>query len=301
MFDWNDLRPFLAVARTGSTLAASRSLKVSQATVSRRVTMLEETIGAALFARSASGYALTARGRSMLPFAEAVEAAAIAFDEGIKAESRRLSGKVLITTVESAANGWVIPALVKLRDEHPEIAVEIITTDALLDLARGDADIAIRFGQKPTQDSLVVRHLIDLDECFYASREMVTRLGRPSCYAELARYPMVAYPDERLGEFGGWIAANIPDAKVVQRANAMSSIIAAARAGVGAVLLPTIMGDDYRDLVRLMPPIPLRPPCWLVTTDAARRQPHVRAVIDRVVEQVEQVARRRPPEEARSA
>ena len=301
MFDWNDIRHFLAVARAGSTLAASRSLRVSQATVSRRVTVLEEVPGAKLFVRRASGYSLTPRGQAVLPSAEAIEAAILAFDEGVKAESRRLSGKVLVTTVESAANAWVVPALVALREEHPEISVDIITTDEVLDLARGDADIGIRFGVRPTQESLVVRHLLDLDECFYASREMVTRLGRPTCYAELARYPMVAYPDERLGEFGGWIAANIPEARVVQRANAMSSIIAAARAGVGAALLPTIMGDDYRDLVRLMPPIPLRPPCWLVTTDAARRQPHIRAVIDRVVEQVERATRRIPPDERQSA
>lgn len=301
MFDWNDLRHFLAVARFGSTLAASRALKVSQATVSRRVTVLEETIEAKLFVRRASGYSLTPRGEAVLPAAEAVEAAVRAFEEGIKAESRRLSGRVLVTTVESAASGWVVPAVARLRQEHPEVSVEIITTDDVLDLARGDADIGIRFGPRPTQESLVVRHLIDLDECFYANREMVTRLGRPTCYAEIARYPLVAYPDERLGEFGGWIAANIPEARVVQRANAMSSIIAAARAGVGAALLPTIMGDDYRDLVRLMPPIPMRPPCWLVTTDAARRQPHVRAVIDRVVEQVGHATRRAPPDEALTA
>lgn len=301
MFDWNDLRHFLAVARTGSTLAASRTLRVSQATVSRRVSMLEDTLGTPLFVRSASGYELTARGRAVLPMAQAAEAAMIGFDEAVKAESRRLSGKVLLTTVESAANSWVIPALARLREVHPEIAVEIITTDAPLDLARGDADVAIRFGRKPTQESLVVRHLTDLEECFYANREMVTRLGRPCTHAELSLYPMVAYSDERLGEIGKWIAANVPDAQIVQRANALSSIVAAVRAGVGAAVLPTIMGDDIRNLVRLMPPIPPKSTCWLVTTDTARRQPHIRAVIDAVVAQVDATMRRGPPEAILSA
>ena len=301
MFDWNDLRPFLAVARSGSTLAASRSLRISQATVSRRVTMLEEALGAQLFSRAATGYELTARGCAVLPLAEAVEAAAIAFDEAVKAETRRLSGRVLFTTVESAANAWVIPAIVRVRDEHPAISVEIITSDEVLDLARGDADVAIRFGPRPTQESLIARHLIDLDECFYATREMVTRLGRPSCFDELARYPLVSYPDGRMGELAQWIANNVPGAQIVQRASAMSSIIAAVRAGVGAAILPTIMGDDYRDLVRLMPPLPIHPPCWLVTTEPARRQPHIRAVIDRVVEQVEKTVRRAPPGEVLSA
>lgn len=301
MFDWNDLRHFLAVARTGSTLAASRSLRVSQATVSRRVSLLEEMLGTPLFARSASGYELTARGRAVLPMAEAVEAAIVGFDEAVKAETRRLSGKVLVTTVESAANSWVIPALARLRGVHPEIAVEIVTTDVPLDLARGEADVAIRFGPRPTQESLVARHLTDLEECFYANREMVTRLGRPCDHAELARYPMVGYSDERLGGIGAWIAANVPGATYVQRANALSSIVAAVRAGVGAAVLPTIMGDDIRNLVRLMPPIPPKSTCWLVTTDTARRQPHVRAVIDAVVAQVEATMRREPFDEARLA
>ena len=294
MFDWNDIRCFLAVARHGSTLSASRTLKVSQATVSRRVTVLEEALGVQLFVRGANGYALSERGRAVLPTAEAVEAAAIAFEEGVKAESRRLSGRVLLTTVESAATAWVIPALARLREEHPEISVELVTTDGILDLTRGDADIAIRFGRKPTQESLVVRHLADLDECFYASRELVMRLGRPTSYEDLARYPMVAYGDDRLGEIGEWMAENIPAATVVQRANALSSIIAAVRAGLGAAVLPSIMGDSLKNLVRLLPPIPPKSRCWLVTTDAARRQPHVRAVIDRVVEQVEAVMRPMP-------
>lgn len=291
MFDWNDIRHFLAVARHGSTLAASRALKVSQATVSRRVTVLEEALGVQLFVRGANGYALSERGRAVLATAEAVEAAAIGFEEGVKAESRRLSGRVLLTTVESAATAWVIPALARLREEHPEISVELVTTDGILDLTRGDADIAIRFGRKPTQESLIVRHLADLDECFYASRELVMRLGRPTDYADLARYPMVAYGDDRLGEIGEWIAENIPEARVTQRANALSSIIAAVRAGLGAAVLPSIMGDSLKNLVRLLPPIPPKSRCWLVTTDAARRQPHVRAVIDRVTEQVETVTR----------
>jgi DNA-binding transcriptional LysR family regulator len=301
MLDWNDLRHFLAVAETGSTLAAARRLRVSQATVSRRIAVLEESLGTQLFVRSPSGYRLTPRGRAVLPAAETVAQAVRAFEAGIEVESRRLSGRVRLTTVESAANAWVIPGIARLREEHPEVSVEIVTTDEVLDLARGEADIAIRFGARPSQESLVVRHLIDLDECFYAHRELVTCLGRPTDYADLARYPLIAYPEDRLGTFAKWIATNIPEANIVQRANAMSSIIAAVRAGMGAAMLPTIMGDDIRDIVRLMPPLPLRPPCWLVTTDAARRQPHVRAVIDRVVEQVVASTQRNRPDEALSA
>ncbi|MEW6577464.1 MAG: LysR family transcriptional regulator, partial [Pseudomonadota bacterium] len=94
MFDWNDLRFFLAVARTGSTLAAGRSLKVAQATVSRRITMLEEALGTPLFVRSPSGYTLSVRGQAMLPHAERVEREVEALQNSVAAEGRRLSGTV---------------------------------------------------------------------------------------------------------------------------------------------------------------------------------------------------------------
>ncbi len=188
MLDWNDLRYFLSVARTGSTLAASKQMKVSQSTVSRRITAFEEDIGVKLFVRKPSGYDLTPRGEAVLPAAESVEAAILSFSDGIEAESRRLAGTVRLTTVESAANAWVIPAVGLLRDHYPEIRVEIMTSDNYVDLARGEADVAIRFGPKPTQETLIVRHLIDMLESFYASEELVARIGMPKDIPDMVRY-----------------------------------------------------------------------------------------------------------------
>lgn len=293
MFDWNDLRFVLAVARTGSTLAASRQLSVSQATVSRRITVFEEALGIAIFVRRPSGYSLTPRGEALLPLIVGVEEAVEHVCHVASAESRRLSGVVKVTTVESAANAWVIPAIAALRDLHPDVQVEIIATDDNLDLAQGEADLAIRFGARPQQDVLIVRPLAELDECFYASRELAARIGRPADYAGLAAYPLVTDTVDRTGRFARWIEENVPEARVAQRVNSMSGLLASVRAGIGAAVMPCIMGDDLRGLVRLMPPITeLSTPCWLVTTDVARRQPHVRVVIDHVVASVTRSTRR---------
>jgi DNA-binding transcriptional LysR family regulator len=295
MSDWDDIRYFLAVARSGSTLAAARDLRVSQATISRRVTLFEERLGIELFARSPAGYALTARGTALVPLAEAVELAAGGFHDAVDAESRRVSGKVRLTTIESAANAWVIPALARLAQSHPGIEVEVVTSDHFLDLARGEADVAIRFGAPPSDEALVARKLTELEECLYASREMVTRLGRPASFAEVACYPLVGDTVGSNGWFHNWIEANIPNAHVAHRVQSISGIVAAVRAGLGAAILPTIMGDDIKGLVRLLPPIEeLRMACWMVTTDQARRQPHVRAVIDAVVAVVEMRMDREP-------
>jgi DNA-binding transcriptional LysR family regulator len=294
MLDWNDLRYFLSVVRTGSTLAASKQLKVSQSTVSRRITALEEQIEIKLFVRKPSGYELTPRGQAVLPAAESVEAAILTFSDGIAAESRRLAGTVRLSTVESAVNAWVIPAVSVLRDLHPEIRVEILTSEHYVDLARGEADIAIRFGPKPTQETLIVRHLVDMLESFYATKEMVERLGMPKSKSDLTRFLLVAWTDSD-STINRWINENVPDAEIIQRASSLSSILASVRSGLGAAILPCMMADEIPGLVRLMPPLrELTTPGWMVTTDEARRQPHIRAVIDVVVEQIQSSLAQRP-------
>lgn len=288
MYDWDDLRFFLAVAVNGSTLAASRALKVSQATVSRRIALFEEALGVELFARNTAGYTLTARGAALAPLAERVEAAARHFAEVAAAEARRLSGVVRLTTVESAANAWVIPAVAGLHELHPDVQVEIIATDASLDLLHGEADAAIRFGDRPTEEALIARHLTDLQETFYASRSLVAQLGRPENEADLARYPLIVATSEASGRFAAWLKAAVPQGRIVQRVSSLSGVVASLRSGIGAAVLPCMIGDGHKPLVRLLPPIEeLATPCWMVTSDQARRQPHIRAVIDCVVAHVE--------------
>jgi DNA-binding transcriptional LysR family regulator len=289
MLDWNDLRYFLAVARTGSTLAASRSMKVAQATVSRRITVLEEALGTPLFVRSPSGYTLSVRGEAMLPHAEAVEREVEALQNYVDAEGRRLSGTVRLTTVESAANVWLMPALAAFRARHPAVVAEIIVDDRTLDIARGEADIAIRFGNAPQDDSLAIRRIVELRESVYAHREMVDQLGMPNSYDGLVRYPFIGFSGPAVGQIDRWVESLGPDMQIVHRANTLSSVIAAVRAGMGAAVMPCLIGDTHSNLVRLFPPITeLTTPGWLVTTNAGRQQPHIRALLDFIADFVKQ-------------
>src|SRR5829696_7011729 len=111
MFDWNDLRYLIAVAQSGSTLAAARTLRVSQTTVARRIAALEEAIGTALFERRAAGYALTPAGSALLDQAQSVEQAATGFAEAAAALARETSGTVRLTTEEIFANTLLGPML----------------------------------------------------------------------------------------------------------------------------------------------------------------------------------------------
>src|SRR5687767_10413739 len=121
VLDWNDLRYFLAVARGGSTLSAGKALRVSQTTVARRIAALEEAVGLTLFEKRPAGYALTPSGEELLTHAEAVEAAALGFDNAAARSTRDLSGTVCITTEEIFAVTLLAPLLRELHELHPEI------------------------------------------------------------------------------------------------------------------------------------------------------------------------------------
>ena len=159
MLCWDDLRFFLAVARTGSTLAAGKALKVSQTTAARRVAALEEAIGLGLFERRQAGYALTPAGEALVARAEAVERAAESFAEAAASQARDVQGVVRLTTVEIYAATLLTPLLKDMRAALPGVRIELDTTEAKRDLAASEADIALRGGHPPEEGGLVGRRI----------------------------------------------------------------------------------------------------------------------------------------------
>jgi DNA-binding transcriptional LysR family regulator len=150
MLDWNDLRHFLAVARTGSTLAAGRSLRVSQTTAARRVTALEAALGLILFERRPTGYVLTPAGEELMETACLMESAAGRFADAAAAQNREIGGTVRLTVDEIYAVTILAPILRDLHDTHPAIRIELDTTEEKRDLGAGQADIALRSSKGPT-------------------------------------------------------------------------------------------------------------------------------------------------------
>ncbi|HEX8443090.1 MAG TPA: LysR family transcriptional regulator [Allosphingosinicella sp.] len=144
MFDWNDLRAFLAVAETGSTLAAGRALRVSQTTVARRIAALEQALGLVLFERRQAGYLLTPGGEALLPRAEAVKAAAGVFADAVSGQARESGGTVRLTTHDIYTLTILPPILRGLHEAHPGIRIELDSSEQIRDLASGFADVALR-------------------------------------------------------------------------------------------------------------------------------------------------------------
>jgi DNA-binding transcriptional LysR family regulator len=282
MYDWNDLRYFLAVARTGSTLAASRALKVNQTTVARRIGALERAIGMKLFDKRQSGYALTETGMELRTTAEQVEIEATAFAEQANAMGRRTSGVIRVTTNEGLANIVMAPVLSAFRKLHPAVRVDLIVDERRLDLARGEADVALRTGARPTESGIVGRRLMSMAWAAYCSRDYAKRRGCPKSVDMLNRHAVIG-ADGPIAALPGWtwLQTVAPEAEIAVRTSSLTNLISAVKAGLGITVLPCVLVESETDLVRCMAPISgVQSDLWLVTREDARDIRRVRAFVD---------------------
>lgn len=281
MYDWNDLRAFLAVAETGSTLSAAKLLRVSQTTIARRVAALEEATGLVLFDRRQAGYALTVGGQAMVPSAIAVRDAAERFGEEARARSRDDGGAVSLTVMEILAVTVLPPILRALREAHPGIQIELNTSDEPLDLASGAADIAIRSIDQPSGAGLVGRRIADDAWTLYCSKDYADRHGAPHHRDELAAHYFVGGGGAIWPPYQAWLHAHGLEDMVVTRYDTTAGLLAGVRSGIGLAILPSFLADHDPDLVRCMPPRKNdRTGLWLLTHERLRHVPRIRLVLD---------------------
>jgi DNA-binding transcriptional LysR family regulator len=276
--DWDDIRIFLAVARHGSLRAAGRALGLSQPTVGRRLAGLEASFGGpALFDRLPEGLRLNAAGEALMTAAEGFETAALAFERHRVAASPTLSGTVRVSVGE-----WATILLARhLADAQesglpPGITLELVESPQTANLARRDADLALRHGV-PEAGNLYVTKVGAIAGALYRQRDASTPRGaggdRWITYTEeQAHYSSARWLDRQISDSGG---------RVVLRAADLLMRLEAIRAGVGIGLLPCYAADLDPQLERVTPPVPeLAADYWVIVHRDLRRAACVRAVID---------------------
>jgi len=283
--NWDDLRYFLAIARTGTLSGAARQLGVNHSTVFRRLGGLEETLGARLFDRLPNGYALTTVGEEMLTIATRIEDDVLALDRQVLGRDLELTGTIRMTTVDEIAT-ILAPDLKRFHDKYPGIELEVIVEQRLLSLSRREADVAIRAGSRPTEPDLIGKRLLASAAGFYAARDYFKDRPVPHSIADLAGHDFVA-PAASMPHFfsSQWIAENVPDAKITYRSNTMLGQRAGVEAGFGIGILPCSVADCVPDLVRVRPSdIDVSPSggIWLLYHADLRQTARVRAFIDHV-------------------
>ena len=289
MFDWSDLRYFLAVARHGSTIAAAKALGVNQSTVHRRIVELERAIGHSLVRRQSSGYQLTEFGHSLLPAAQEVETAAIGIERQIQAYSSQLDGVIRLTCPEPLVSRIVGSELLSLFGErYPGLRIEFVMSDGYLDLSKGEAEIALRSGEQ-VDENLVGRKIGDSFWAVYGSKSYVQHHGTLQGVDDISNHAIIGF-DGMLAKHRAakWLAVVAPDAKVTASNNSVLGVLQAVKSSVGIAPLPTTIGDMHDDLVRLTPPVEeLHRGWYLLTHPDIRKTPRIAAFFDFVVENLD--------------
>ena len=281
--DWDHLRYFLAVAQAGSLAGAAAALGVNHSTVFRRVNALEDQLGVRLFDRLREGYVLTAAGESVAEQANRAAESIDALQRAVLGRDHALRGEVRITTAPNLATGFVAPALAALREIHPGIRVELAVSDTDYDLARRQADLALRATSAPP-DYLVGRHVLAVPWFVYGGQPYLQQRGAPGAMADLAGHDLVG-ADESLHRLPAyeWLHAHHPRERFVATANQLNTIAALIVAGLGLSVLPA---DQHRPgLVRLFALEPaVTSDLWLLSHPDLRQVARIRAVSDHLLQ-----------------
>jgi DNA-binding transcriptional LysR family regulator len=285
---WDEVRLFLALCRASTVGEAARALGVDASTVSRRLVALEEALAASLFDRSHEGIAATKAAEDLLPLAVAMEDAMTRFANATQGLEREPSGLVRITCPPDVADVVIAPLLRKLLARHPKLRIEIAPGEAVLDLTRREADLALRT-VRPSQGDLVVTRLTSIRWVVVASAALAAELHTLRSWNAA---PWVGW-GERFSQKGPalWLQKHAKDVDPVVRSDSLLVQIAAVAAGVGVTLIPEPSAQHYGLVpVKLAPALRADAEQWptndlfLVTHRALRDVPRVRVVWDLLLE-----------------
>lgn len=256
--DWDKLRVFHAVAEAGSFTHAGEILNLSQSSVSRQVSSLEQSLNVPLFHRHARGLKLTESGETLYAAAKEVFAK-VAIAESLVSEARdKPQGPLRITTTVAFGSIWLTERLREFIERYPDIQVTLIVSEDELDLSMGEADVAIRM-TPPTQADLVRRPLVGMHHRVFASPIYLKDHGTPSKLSDLDDHQIIAYDDsfhQPFTEINWLLKAGLGEGvtrEPVLRVNNIYAMFRAAASGLGIASLPDYMGQLAHDLVPIMP------------------------------------------------
>jgi molybdate transport repressor ModE-like protein len=282
VINWNDLRHFLAIAREGSIGAAARSLKVNQSTTQRRLLALEKGLGCVLVERHGTGYRLTSQGQILIASVTNVEAAVDTVQRKVASFDNKDLGTVKVTCLVTVGQRIVKSGLLDaFHARYPGTRVELLMEQRVLDLSKGEADIAIR-GGRPGSGALVSRKIAEVPWGIYASRAFVAQHGRPATPSDITRFPIINLVAE-LEDVPAvrWMRSRAGPARIAAHCANVPSAHLAVKSGAGLAPLPTVYAATDTDLVNLLGPLPeLNYPMFLVTHKDIRKRPGVNAFVD---------------------
>jgi DNA-binding transcriptional LysR family regulator len=286
-FDWDDLRFFLAVARVGRLTVAARRLGADHATVSRRITALEDALKAKLFERRPQGYALTEHGERLLSKAEAIETQALAVSSEIGGADLALSGTVRIGAPDGFGTMFLAPRTASLAQQYPDLELQIVAMPRLLSLSKREADIAISLAP-PKEGKIVARRLTDYRLGVFATQEYLDANKPINEPDDLQDHTVIGYIDDLiftpeldyLDEVSKGMRAKLQSSSLVAQ-------MKAALAGAGVCVLPYFVAAADSRLIQIMPEkATFTRSYWLIVHADLKDIARIRATMDFLVREV---------------
>ena len=291
---WDDVRFFLAVSREGSFSAAARGLGVDHVTVARRITLLEEQLGAKLLSRTPEGFATTQAGQTILRQCEAMEVAALNLERLVAGQDSRAAGLVRVTATDALTYRFVVPCIAAIHKTHPGLQIDLLTGIRVMDIGRREADLAVRvMFNRPTDSSLVCRKLGDIGFTLYASRAYLAEHGTPKRGHGLGGHDLITFmgaPVSLRSRF--FMGESLEGARVLVRSNDQVAQLRATANSLGIVELACFFGDRDSEVTRVWPDeAPTLRPVWLITHQDLRRATRIRVVSSAIAEAFQREAR----------
>jgi len=280
-FDWNQARAFLATVEEGSLSAAARALGVTQPTLGRQVSALEDQLDVVLFERVGRSLVPTQSGIELLDHVRAMREAANRISLTASGQSQAIEGQVRITASDILSAHILPPVLKQLRDIAPLVDIDVVASNDIRDLQLREADIAIRH-VRPEQPDLIARLVNETTAGLYASTDYLARRGRPQSLQDLGEHDFVGFADndrliEALATFGATLS--LQNFRVSSQSGVVSWEMA--RSGLGITVMTDGVAGSTPDMEKILPDNePFSIPVWLVTHRELHTSRRIRLVYD---------------------
>lgn len=281
--NWDDLKYFLAVARTGTLRGGADSIQVNHTTLTRRLSVMEERVGTRLFDRSKQGLVLTQLGEDLMPHAERVEAEMTAASRVIVGRDAQPSGTVYITLPHGLAMTSLMDDFTAFADLYPDIILNMNFTNDIRDLTRREADVSLRVASEVTDD-VVGRKLVRMSQAAYCTREYAEKVTDN----EGDGLNLIGWHEPEEATTADWVKSSYyPKATLKHRVSELVPLITLAASGLGMAYLACNLGDRHPGLIRapFQKPMPYRN-IWLLLHRDLRNTARVRLFVDFLADRV---------------
>ena len=287
--DWDKLRIFHAVADAGSLTHAGDKLNLSQSAVSRQVRGLEEQLNTNLFHRHARGLILTEQGELLFDATSAMIKRLDAAAARIRDSEEEVFGELRVTTTTGFGTLWLAPRLSKLYDTYPDLKIDLMLEERVLDLPMREADVAIRL-KEPSQADLVRKRLMTVRMCLYASTDYLKTNSPPQTVEEVSNHRLICQSTESAQVGAGLNLVQqlmLNDVKSLLTVNNYFGVLQGVLHNVGIGVLPDYLTQDFPDLVRILPEVEsAEVPVFLAYPEELRQSKRVSAFKDFVPDEI---------------